>query len=100
MLRSSISGASRVAASSLKPRLSVVVPAYNEGEAVVPFLDSLFGALQSPGGPRRLRLPGGHDRALSRGVRSQRASPGADQHVRARASRTRSGTASIARRQT
>jgi dolichol-phosphate mannosyltransferase len=32
----------------LKPRLSVVVPAYNEGDAVVPFLDNLFGALRSP----------------------------------------------------
>jgi dolichol-phosphate mannosyltransferase len=32
----------------LKPRLSVVVPAYNEGDAVVPFLDNLFVALRSP----------------------------------------------------
>lgn len=31
----------------MKPRVSVVVPAYNEGEAVVGFLDTLFGALES-----------------------------------------------------
>ena len=32
----------------MKPRLSVVVPVYNEGEAVVPFLDRLFDSITLP----------------------------------------------------
>jgi dolichol-phosphate mannosyltransferase len=31
-----------------KPRVSVVIPAYNEGEAIVPVLDRLFEALRLP----------------------------------------------------
>jgi dolichol-phosphate mannosyltransferase len=31
----------------VKPKVSVVVPAYNEGEAILGFLDRLFGALDS-----------------------------------------------------
>jgi dolichol-phosphate mannosyltransferase len=32
----------------LKPRVSVVIPAYNEGAAVVPFLDRIFEAITLP----------------------------------------------------
>lgn len=32
----------------MKPRVSVVVPAYNEGQAVVPFLDRIFEAITLP----------------------------------------------------
>jgi dolichol-phosphate mannosyltransferase len=32
----------------VKPRVSVVVPAYNEGSAVVPFLDRIFEAITLP----------------------------------------------------
>jgi dolichol-phosphate mannosyltransferase len=32
----------------VKPRVSVVIPAYNEGEAVVPFLDRVFEAITLP----------------------------------------------------
>ncbi|MGH3040225.1 MAG: glycosyltransferase family 2 protein [Gaiellaceae bacterium] len=32
----------------MKPKISVVVPAYNEGHAVVGFLDKLFGTLDGP----------------------------------------------------
>jgi dolichol-phosphate mannosyltransferase len=32
----------------MKPRVSVVIPAYNEGAAVVPFLDRIFEAISLP----------------------------------------------------
>jgi glycosyltransferase involved in cell wall biosynthesis len=32
----------------VKPRLSIVVPAYNEGESIVPFLDRVFEAVTLP----------------------------------------------------
>ena len=32
----------------MKPRVSVVIPAYNEGAAVVPFLDRIFEAITLP----------------------------------------------------
>jgi glycosyltransferase involved in cell wall biosynthesis len=32
----------------MKPRISVIVPAYNEGEAILPFLDRLFEAVTLP----------------------------------------------------
>ena len=32
----------------MKPRVSVVIPAYNEGPAVVPFLDRVFEAVTLP----------------------------------------------------
>lgn len=32
----------------MNPRVSVVVPAYNEGEAVLPFLDRIFEAIRLP----------------------------------------------------
>lgn len=32
----------------MKPRISVIVPAYNEGEAIVSFLDQIFGAVSLP----------------------------------------------------
>jgi dolichol-phosphate mannosyltransferase len=32
----------------VKPRVSVVIPAYNEGQAVVPFLDRVFEAITLP----------------------------------------------------
>lgn len=32
----------------MKPRVSVVIPAYNEGQAVVPFLDRVFEAITLP----------------------------------------------------
>jgi dolichol-phosphate mannosyltransferase len=32
----------------VKPRVSVVIPAYNEGQAVVPFLDRIFEAITLP----------------------------------------------------
>jgi dolichol-phosphate mannosyltransferase len=32
----------------MTPRISVVVPAYNEGEAIIPFLDRLFEAVTLP----------------------------------------------------
>ncbi|MGA7987644.1 MAG: glycosyltransferase family 2 protein [Candidatus Dormiibacterota bacterium] len=32
----------------MKPRVSVVIPAYNEGDAVVPFLDRVFEAITLP----------------------------------------------------
>lgn len=32
----------------MTPRVSVVVPVYNEGEAIVPFLDRMFGAIHIP----------------------------------------------------
>jgi glycosyltransferase involved in cell wall biosynthesis len=32
----------------VKPRLSIVVPAYNEGESIVPFLDRVFEAVALP----------------------------------------------------
>jgi dolichol-phosphate mannosyltransferase len=38
----------RVSAPVLEPRVSVIIPAYNEGDAVVPVLDRLFEAVTLP----------------------------------------------------
>ena len=67
------------------PRVSVVIPVYNEGEAIVPCLDRILQAVRLPvRGARGLRRAGRLDAAVPREVPAHR-SPG-----RARAQRPRS----------
>ena len=49
--------------------VSVVIPAYNEGEAIIPVLDRIFEAVESDVEVHRgRRLPRGHHRAGVAGV--------------------------------
>ena len=51
--------------------VSVVIPAYNEGEAIVPVLDRIFDAVESDCEMlRRRRLRGGHHRPGARRIRA------------------------------
>ena len=56
----------------VKPRVSVIVMAYNEGEAIVPYLERLLDVGRPPvRGSRGLRLARRHDRPVDREVRNE-----------------------------